>query len=167
MGYKNSGKTTLACRLIKRLVTMGLQTAVIKHHGHEAETEPNGCDTRRQREAGAVWSAIASPVQTAIVHEAPFSLDMLIRQVPPTIDFILVEGFKREAYPKLLLARESSDLQFIHELKGLTGVGLWPELYARHTELSLPEGLAVFHIEEPGSIAAHVLLQFPQPLTPA
>ena len=52
-GIKNSGKTTLITALLPALKKRNLNTAVIKHDGHEFEADIPGTDTWKAREAGA------------------------------------------------------------------------------------------------------------------
>lgn len=156
VGYKNTGKTTLTCRLIDFFAERGMRTATIKHDAHSFESEPAGCDTRSHREAGAEWSAITSPGRTAVVMEFPASLDALIMQAP-AVDLVLVEGFKNEPYPKLLLIREEQDAALAASVTGLTGVVLWPQLYRRKASLSLPAGIPVLDLGHFETIAHHVL----------
>lgn len=47
-GYKNSGKTTLICRLIPELKRRGYRVAVIKHDGHDFVGDVPGTDSFRQ-----------------------------------------------------------------------------------------------------------------------
>ncbi|WP_052703022.1 molybdopterin-guanine dinucleotide biosynthesis protein B [Paenibacillus beijingensis] len=156
VGYKNTGKTTLTCRLIDFFGERGMRTATIKHDAHSFESEPPGCDTRSHREAGAAWSAITSPGRTAVVMEFPSSLDALIMQAP-SVDLVLVEGFKNERYPKLLLIREAQDVHLAASAAGLTGIVLWPQLYRQRNSLSLPSGIPVMEIGDFEAIAHHVL----------
>ncbi|MUT67037.1 molybdopterin-guanine dinucleotide biosynthesis protein B [Paenibacillus sp. NEAU-GSW1] len=156
VGYKNSGKTTLMCRLIGHFTSQGLRVAVIKHDGHEFEADAPGCDTRKMREAGAEWSAITSAGQTAIVKAAPTPLHELIDAAPP-VDVILVEGYKREAYPKLVLLRNSDDAEMAMSLSNVTGIALWPHDYdswGRSRELS--GGVTAFELNDIPAIADHI-----------
>ncbi|MCM3748650.1 molybdopterin-guanine dinucleotide biosynthesis protein B [Paenibacillus pasadenensis] len=167
VGYKNTGKTTLLCRLAAQLRLTGLSVASIKHDGHEFEDERPGCDTRRFREAGAYWSAVSSSSRTVVVMESGSTLAELIG-LTPQADFILVEGFKREIYPKLLLARCEEDLQLLPSLHEAAAVLLWPELYAKRRALALPEGIAIILIDDTESILDLIMKQYtgkePEPI---
>ena len=52
-GVKNSGKTTLICKLLEIFKEKGLKVAVLKHDGHDFEPDIPGTDTYRQLQAGA------------------------------------------------------------------------------------------------------------------
>lgn len=167
VGYKNTGKTTLLCRLAAQLRLTGLTVASIKHDGHEFEDERPGCDTRRFREAGAFWSAVSSSSRTVVVMESGSTLAELIG-LTPQADFILVEGFKQEVYPKLLLARCKEDLQLLPSLRGTAAALLWPELYAKRRALALPDGLAIASIDDTERILDLIMKQIagkePEPI---
>ncbi|QJC54504.1 molybdopterin-guanine dinucleotide biosynthesis protein B [Paenibacillus albicereus] len=152
VGSKNAGKTTLLCRLTEELAGRGLSVATIKHDGHELEDERPGCDTRRHRESGAVWSAVSSASRAILVEERGLSLPELIRLAPP-VDVLLVEGFKREPLPKLLVARSLADLELLPQLAAVAGIALRAELHARSGSLGLPDGIPVLGVDEAEALA--------------
>ncbi|MUG23386.1 molybdopterin-guanine dinucleotide biosynthesis protein B [Paenibacillus macerans] len=118
VGYKNSGKTTLIARLVAMLHTLNLRVAVIKHDVHGFEVDREGTDTYRHRQAGASAAAIVSPWRTAIVEERETPLADLIGHFQ-AYDLIIVEGFKREPYPKIVLIRSAEDEHLLTELGGV------------------------------------------------
>ena len=64
-GWKNSGKTTLATRLIEELTRRGLVVSTVKHAHHAFDIDKPGTDSHRHREAGASEVMIVSGKQTA------------------------------------------------------------------------------------------------------
>lgn len=107
-GWSGSGKTTLVTRLVPELARRGISVSTLKHAHHDFDVDQPGKDSWRHREAGAREVMVASDQRWALMHEhrgAPEpALDALIRRMAP-VDLILVEGFKREALPKLEVYR--------------------------------------------------------------
>ncbi|WP_234414146.1 molybdopterin-guanine dinucleotide biosynthesis protein B [Paenibacillus sp. CAA11] len=153
VGYKNSGKTTVVRKLVEHYKGRGLRVAVIKHDGHEFEMDHEGTDTFRFTEAGAAAVAITSRQRTAVIREEESSLDSLVGQFR-TFDLILVEGFKEEDYPKLLLVREPGDIKKLLRLKQPAGIIYWKqakaEAEAEVRELLGAGGLPLFDMEDQG-----------------
>jgi molybdopterin-guanine dinucleotide biosynthesis protein B len=152
-GYKNTGKTTLMCRLIDYLSSRNRKVATIKHDGHQFEAEPAGVDTARHRASGAVWSAITSGERTAIVKERSSSLGELIAEAPHDA-FVLVEGFKMESYPKLVIVRRAEDERLLAELSGVTAVVTWPGY--RLQDNCIPAGAVLIEINDIDRIGDHI-----------
>ena len=80
-----------------------------------------GKDSYELRKAGAAQTMVASPQRWALMtetpDEAPLNLAYLVSQMDhSTLDLVLVEGFKHEAVPKILLFRSDAG----HDLSELT-----------------------------------------------
>lgn len=107
-GLSGSGKTTLICDLIARFQRRGLSISTIKHAHHRFDVDIPGKDSYRHRESGATEVMVASAARFALMHEnrdsAEPELADLLRHMAP-VDLILVEGFKREDFPKMLVHR--------------------------------------------------------------
>ena len=158
VGYKNRGKTNLVCRLVDVLVAQGNKVATIKHDGHEFEFDRKGSDTWLHRHSGACWTAITASNGTAIVHNEALQLEQLIQQAPSD-SIILVEGFKLELYPKLVLVRWEEDLTLLEQLQGITAVVLWPEIWESQELRARIESIAplnVFELDDTEWIAQHI-----------
>nr|WP_321457519.1 molybdopterin-guanine dinucleotide biosynthesis protein B [uncultured Cohaesibacter sp.] len=108
-GWKNSGKTTLVTRLIKTLTDRGYRISSVKHAHHQCDIDKEGTDSFRHREAGSGEVAlVAAGTRWAIMHECrneeePRLSDILARLAP--CDLVMVEGFKREPFPKIEVRR--------------------------------------------------------------
>ncbi|HUU25625.1 MAG TPA: molybdopterin-guanine dinucleotide biosynthesis protein B [Methyloceanibacter sp.] len=111
VGWKNSGKTTLMSRLIHELTRRGFEISVIKHAHQNFDIDHPGRDSFKMREAGARQVMLSSPRRFALMRElgdAPeMTFDGLLAYVGPC-DLVLVEGYKREAYPKLEIRRDGA-----------------------------------------------------------
>ena len=107
-GWSGSGKTTLIERLIPLFVGQSLRVSLIKHAHHDFDVDQPGKDSYRHRKAGAGEVLVSSGQRWALMHElrgAPEpGLDDLVRHIAPC-DLLLVEGFKKEAIPKLEVYR--------------------------------------------------------------
>lgn len=103
-GWKNSGKTTLAVKLVTELTRRGWKVSTIKHAHHDFDIDKEGTDSYRHRKAGAGEVAIVSDQRWALMHELagerePKLADIITRLAP--CDLVLVEGYKREGHKKI------------------------------------------------------------------
>jgi len=110
-GWKNSGKTTLTCKLVEEFARRGFQVATLKHAHHLFDVDHEGTDSYRHRKAGAGEVAIVSGRRWAIMHELgdadePSLQQMLARLSP--CDLVLIEGYKRESHPKIEVRRQAA-----------------------------------------------------------
>ena len=110
-GFSGSGKTTLAERLIATLRAAGQRVSVVKHAHHSFDIDHEGKDSWRHRQAGASEVVIASDRRLAKVREfgdrADPTVHDLIAELQPC-DWVLVEGFKRAALPKIEVWRAAN-----------------------------------------------------------
>jgi molybdopterin-guanine dinucleotide biosynthesis protein B len=109
-GWSGAGKTTLLTRVIPLLTARGLRVSTIKHAHHEFDVDQPGKDSHTHRLAGATEVLVSSANRFALMHELrgepEFALGALLEKLSP-VDLVLVEGFKREAHPKLEVFRAS------------------------------------------------------------
>ena len=108
-GYSGSGKTTLLEKLIPELIARHIRVSVIKHSHHNMQVDKEGKDSWRMKEVGSSQVILANDERWAIMTETPkpVSLDYLAQQFDRTLtDLVLVEGFKQEPIPKILLHRQ-------------------------------------------------------------
>jgi len=105
IGWKNSGKTTLVVALVRELTARGFRVATVKHAHHAFDIDQPGKDSYLHREAGAQDVIVSSGARWAhmheIINEPEPELDDLLPRLPLGIDIVLVEGFKRDAHPKI------------------------------------------------------------------
>ncbi|MEY8835429.1 molybdopterin-guanine dinucleotide biosynthesis protein B [Phaeobacter italicus] len=110
-GWKNCGKTGLMERLVAEFCKRGLSVSTLKHAHHSTDVDHPGTDSFRHRTAGASEVILASPNRVAIMQElrgAPEpSFEALLARLRP-VDLVLVEGFKREAHPKIEAHRQEA-----------------------------------------------------------
>jgi molybdopterin-guanine dinucleotide biosynthesis adapter protein len=103
-GWKKSGKTTLAVRLIEEFTHRGLKVASVKHAHHEFQVDDGETDSARHRRAGASEVAVIGGKRWAIVHELRDEpepdFEEVISWLSPS-DLIIVEGYKTAPIPKI------------------------------------------------------------------
>lgn len=103
IGWRNSGKTTLMERLVADITGRGLTVSTVKHVHHDVDLDQPGKDTFRHRSAGATEVVLAGARRFALMREhrgpEPDLGEVLARLSP--VDLVLVEGYKRDAHPKV------------------------------------------------------------------
>ena len=116
-GWSGSGKTTLIKKLIPRLIARGISVSTLKHAHHGFDLDQPGKDSFFHRAAGATEVIISSSKRFAILHElrdeVEWDLPDLVAKMSP-IDLVLVEGYKRDAFPKLEIHRAANGKPLIH-----------------------------------------------------
>jgi molybdopterin-guanine dinucleotide biosynthesis adapter protein len=166
-GYSGSGKTTLVEKLIVHMKLAGQRVSVVKHAHHAFDIDHEGKDSWRHRQAGAFEVVIASDRRLAKVREfetrAAPTLQMLLDELAPC-DWVLVEGFKRAALPKLEVWRAANGqpVQYPHD----------PHIVAVCTDhpAALPEPTGarpVLDLNDAAAVAAFVLANAPRFVYPA
>ena len=116
-GWSGSGKTTLITKLIPRLAARGLRVSTLKHAHHGFDLDKPGKDSFMHRTAGATEVIISSAKRWAILHELrdeeEWNMADLVAKMSP-VDLVLVEGFKRDSFPKLEIHRAENDKPLLH-----------------------------------------------------
>jgi molybdopterin-guanine dinucleotide biosynthesis protein B len=111
VGWKKSGKTTLAVRLIEEFTLRGLRVSSIKHAHHAFQIDDGDTDSARHRRAGAGQVAIVSAARWALVTELgdtpePDFADVVANLKP--CDVVVVEGYKSAQIPKIEARRREA-----------------------------------------------------------
>ena len=153
VGWKNSGKTGLMERLVREFVARGLRVSTLKHAHHVFYVDHPGKDSHRHRLAGATEVLLSSRKRWALMHElrdedeAPLA-DLLSRLTP--VDLVLVEGYKRDAHPKVEAHRAETGQSLIaledptvRAIASDSGAGV--------------EGRPTFDLDDTGAIAEFIL----------
>jgi molybdopterin-guanine dinucleotide biosynthesis protein B len=155
VGWKNSGKTTLMARLIREFTNRGFAVSVIKHAHEKFEIDHPGRDSFKMREAGARQVMLSSPRRFALMRELGDAPEMPFEELLPyagPCDLILVEGYKREAYPKIEIRREGAASR-----ESLSGA--FPDVVAIASDRPDDEedSLPVFQIDDIGRIVDFIV----------
>ena len=146
VGWKNSGKTTLMARLIAELTRRGYAVSVVKHAHERFEIDHPGRDSFKLREAGACQVALSSPRRFALMRELGDRPEMTFAEVlafAGPCDLVLVEGFKREDFPKIEIRRDGASSRDPLQ-------GSFPRIVAIASNRPEQEGnsLPVFHLDD-------------------
>lgn len=137
VGYRNAGKTGLMERLVAEITARGFTVSTVKHAHHRVDLDQPGKDSYRHRAAGAREVILASSNRWALMHElrdAPEPpLEMLLTKLTP-VDLVLIEGYKRDAHPKVeafraetgnpLIARDEPTVRAVASDTGLEGLSV-------------------------------------------
>ena len=133
-GWSGSGKTTLITKVIPRLIARGLTVSTLKHAHHGFDLDQPGKDSFFHRAAGATEVVISSAKRFAILHELrgepEWDLPELVGKVSP-VDLVLVEGYKRDPFPKLEVHRAANGKPLIQPED--------PHIVAIATDVALPD----------------------------
>jgi molybdopterin-guanine dinucleotide biosynthesis protein B len=133
-GWSGSGKTTLIKKLIPSLIARGSSVSTLKHAHHGFDLDQPGKDSFFHRAAGATEVIISSARRWAILHELleepEWDLPALVAKMSP-VDLVLVEGFKRDAFPKLEIHRAANGKPLIHPED--------PHIVAIAADIALPQ----------------------------
>ena len=152
VGYKNAGKTGLMERLVTEITGRGVSVSTLKHAHHTFDVDHPGKDSYRHRQAGAQQVLLASGTRWALMSElrgaAEPPLADLLRLLSP-VDLVLVEGYKRDAHPK------------VEAFRAVTGNPLIapddPTVRAVASDTALTLDRPVFDLDDTATIADFIL----------
>ncbi len=120
IGYHHTGKTTLVTALVKALTARGFSCATIKDiHSEAFRADTPGKNSALHIEAGAVSTFARGLHDTAMIFPKPLDLPEMLRLIEA--DYLIIEGMKNAAVPKLVCAESMSQLD---ELVDDTCIGI-------------------------------------------
>ena len=156
VGWKNSGKTTLAVRLIADFTARGFRVASVKHAHHNFQIDDAETDSARHRRAGAAQVAIVSAKRWALVTELggagePDFADVIAMLAP--CDLIIVEGYKTAAIPKIEARRGTPETVLAPADPHVIAIA--SDEPAAHTD-----PLPVFHLDDVATLADFLVERF-------
>jgi molybdopterin-guanine dinucleotide biosynthesis protein B len=153
VGWKNSGKTSLMVGLVGELTRRGYVVSVIKHAHAKFEIDHEGRDSYKMREAGARQVALSSPKRFALMRELGDTPELSFAEIVSyagPCDLVLVEGFKREQFPKIEIRRDGAVSREPLD-------GMFPQIMAIASDRSEDGVLPVFGLNDVKSIADFVV----------
>lgn len=155
--WSGTGKTSLLVKLLPLLHERGIRVGVVKHAHHPFEIDQPGKDSFRVRQAGATQVLLASRWRRALMiddqldHEP--TTDELIPLLDHTaLDLVLVEGFKSNPVPKIVLWRSEVgrplEIRHTDRVVAIATDGVLEESFGLPVlDLNAPGGIADFIIE--------------------
>lgn len=159
IGWHDSGKTTLASRVVHHLKQLGYQVAVIKSTKDTGITfDTPGTDTHTHRSAGADSVMLVAPDQMVIMTDnRGESLTSLAHRHFPEVDIVIGEGFKKARHISKIEVSRNADTDTL--LRGkVTGV------IAVASDKSIT-GDHIFRLNEAAEIASFIEKRFLQNAT--
>ena len=152
VGWKNAGKTGLMERLVAEITSRGLRVSTVKHAHHTFDVDHAGKDSHRHRVAGASEVLLSSRNRVALMQELrgeeePVLADLLARLSP--VDLVLIEGYKRDAHPKVEAHRAATGNPLIAPDD--------PTIRAVASDVELTLGRPVFDLDDTRAIADFIL----------
>ena len=125
VGWKDSGKTYFAQKLINYFNSKNLKVASIKHAHHEFNIDKPGTDSYLHRQAGSQEVVVSSSRRWAKIVELREKNekklnDLLLELNSP--DIVIVEGFKNESHPKIEIIKEDSNDYLFSKLNNITAI---------------------------------------------
>ena len=158
-GIKNSGKTTLICRLLENFKEKGLRVAVLKHDGHDFKPDVPGTDTYRQLQAGAYGTVVFSKGKYMLVKQQPQITEKELMEFFPEADLILLEGFKYSTYPQIEMVRKGNSTESVCNPEKLMAIATNLDAEEREA-LSISEDVPLFELDNAKSIAEFILSDY-------
>jgi len=153
VGWSGTGKTTLLQKIIPILSSQGIRSGLIKHTHHQMDVDTPGKDSYLLRKAGANQVIVASSQRWALMCETPdeeqIDLSYLVSRMDNSLlDLVLVEGFKNEAVPKIVLWRAG--------IKGGVEDLLDEQVIAVASDRTLRLSVPVLDLNQPVAIASFI-----------
>ena len=125
VGWKNSGKTYFASKIINKLKIKNYRVASIKHAHHEFDIDHKGTDSYFHREAGSSQVLVSSSKRwvkiTELNNSKEQTLNDLLNQLSET-DIVIVEGFKNDNHPKIEIIKKGNDDHLFNKILNIKAV---------------------------------------------
>ena len=153
VGWKNSGKTYLAQKLINYFNAKNFKVASIKHAHHEFEIDKPDTDSYLHRKAGSQEILVSSSKRWVKIVELRDSQERKLNNLLNELDspdIVIVEGFKNEPYQKIEIIKEDSNNYLFTKLENIIGI-----VSDKKIDTLIPQ----FKREDIESIAEHILNQ--------
>ncbi len=141
IGFKDSGKTSVAVGLVGALERRGRRVMVVKH-GHGFDIDTPGTDSWRLRNEGhACRVVLVGPDECVVMGEwgpeGEPPLDEVVRRFVSDAEIVVVEGYKKAAIPKIEVHRPEAHSEPVYRADG-EGAEHFLALVTDAVDLELP-----------------------------
>ena len=117
VGKKNTGKTSLTVKVIEELTKRGYNVASIKHSHHSIEMDKENTDTWKHKQAGAnLVVGVGSTTFFNAKNEHDLNRILFMLKHFDEYDFVIIEGYKKYNYPKIITSPDVKDKYTIAEI---------------------------------------------------
>ena len=121
VGKKNTGKTSLTVKVIEELTKRGYNVASIKHSHHSIEMDKENTDTWKHKQAGAnLVVGVGSTTFFNVRQEMDLNRILFLLKHMDEFDYVIIEGYKRYNYPKIITSPDVRDEYTIKEVDSFT-----------------------------------------------
>ena len=153
VGWKNSGKTFIARKLISYFTNQKFDVASIKHAHHNFDIDKPNTDSFLHRQAGSQQVIISSSKRWAKISELNKSKEKTLYELIDELskpDIIIVEGFKNENHAKIEIINNDLDpsTYLFPHLKSVIGIV---------TDFKIETSIKQFKTNEIAIIANYIL----------
>tara|TARA_B100000575_G_scaffold287032_1_gene284697 strand:+ start:379 stop:897 length:519 start_codon:yes stop_codon:yes gene_type:complete len=154
--FSGTGKTTLIKKIVSILSEKKYTVSVIKHAHHNFDLDQPGKDSYEIRKSGAENILISSEKRWALIHENKNNQELNLENLLDILenidsDIILVEGFKKENFPKIELYRKEigKDLLFYND-KNIVA-------FATDADINIEGNIEKLDINNPQQIVDYII----------
>lgn len=110
LGNSDSGKTTLITKLVPILKEKNLKVVVVKHTVRDIEIDKEGKDSWKLTQSGTDV-VVSSPQKMTLIKEEKDDLDTISEKYLQEYDLIITEGFNRAGKDRIVILKESEELE--------------------------------------------------------
>lgn len=112
VGKSSSGKTTFICKIIKELKRRKNQVGVIKHTPEGFDMDKTKDNSRFFNEGADIVVAVSLKEMLLLEKLQSQKLQDIVDNYFKGMDIVLVEGYKFEKYPKILIYSNKKELSY-------------------------------------------------------
>ena len=153
--FSGTGKTTLIKKIVS-ILSKRFTVSVIKHAHHDFDLDHPGKDSYEIRKSGAENILISSEKRWALIHENKNNKELTLENLLDILeninsDIVLVEGFKKENFPKIELFRKEigKDLLFYNDKNIIA--------FATDSNMDIDGNIEKLDINEPQQIVDYII----------